>query len=127
MTMTHSALRGARLSSQRPIDEARAGRVHHDPHDTEVSAAVSIAPLTGKLRTAVLRLLGEHPFGLTDDEGARLLNVVYPGADRLTFGRRRQELCRAGLVSASGLRRATPHGRSAIVWVRHPDPGQVPQ
>ena len=99
------------------VDVQSAGRVHHHPHDTETAAAVSVADHTGKIRTAVLGLLREHPGGLTDDEGGGLLTSRgFRAADRLTFGRRRQELALLGLVVDSGRRRPTPRGRSAIVW-----------
>lgn len=93
-----------------------AGRVHRDATDTEAAAAASMAGHTTRLRELVLRILRENPDGLTDDEGAAYLSTRVPGADRLTFGRRRQELCKAGLVGDSGRRRGTPHGRRAIVW-----------
>ncbi len=104
---------------QLTLDEACApapGRVHSPAHDTELAAAASVGAVTGRLRAAVLALLREHPAGLTDDEGGTLMRRVVPGADRLTFGRRRNELHLAGLVRDSGRRRATPTGRSAIVW-----------
>lgn len=92
------------------------GLVHADPHDTELEAAESVAEHTGRLRLFVAALLAASPAGLTDDEGGQLLALVLPYADRLTFGRRRQELYTAGRVSDSGLRRRTPRGRNAIVW-----------
>lgn len=85
--------------------------VHGDGSDTERAAAASVADVTGDLRLRVLGLLRDHPDGLTDDEGGRLM-----GADRLRFGRRRHELVERGVVVDSGERRATPGGRSAIVW-----------
>lgn len=103
------------------------GRMHRDPVDTEQAAAESMKPHTASLRVRVLTLLrtaGDR--GLTDDEGANLLAAelgphVY--VDRLTFGRRRQELCKAGLVYGSHLRRPARSSRSAIVWrANPPDP-----
>lgn len=89
------------------------GRVHRAGPDTEREAAGSVAPVTGALRRRVLDLLTDAgALGLTDDEGGRLL-----GGDRLTFGRRRNELARVGLVVDSGRRRRNPNGRSAVVWV----------
>jgi hypothetical protein len=87
------------------------GRVHRNAHDTELAAAESVRDVTGRLRIQVLNLLREHPAGLTDDEGGALMD-----GDRLTFGRRRQELVDAGLVKKTDLRRLTPRGRNAIVW-----------
>lgn len=87
------------------------GRVHREPTDTEAAAAQSIN--AKPLRDRALAILREHPAGLTDDEGAALLEH---GADRLKFGRRRQELRIAGLVTDSGRRRPGRSGRLAIVW-----------
>jgi hypothetical protein len=106
-------------AGQLSLDEAFVagpGRAHADGHDTEYAAAASVGAVTGRMRTRVYGLLLEHRDGLTDDEGGRLLARTLPGADRLTFGRRRNELYLAGLVRDSGARRATPRGRSAIVW-----------
>lgn len=94
----------------------QAGQLHKDAHDTETLAAGAMRPHTKRLRELVLELLRGRPDGLTDDDGAQLLRAKVPSADRLTFGRRRQELVTAGLVRDSGHRRPTPHGRSAIVW-----------
>lgn len=98
------------------LTEAAPGRVHRDGHDTERAAAASVAQISGALRTVVYALLRAHPDGLTDDQGGQLMAQRVPGADRLTFGRRRQELARVGLVIDSGRRAATPRGRTAIVW-----------
>lgn len=87
------------------------GRVHRNAHDTEIAAAESVSEVTGRLRMQVLTLLRSHPEGLTDDEGGALMD-----GDRLTFGRRRQELVAAGQVKKTDLRRLTPRGRKAIVW-----------
>lgn len=86
--------------------------VHAHGHDTEHEAADSVAAVTGALRRQVMALLVSHEDGLTDDEGGVLM-----GGDRLDFGRRRQELYRRGLVADSGVRRLTPRGRKAIVWI----------
>lgn len=87
------------------------GAAHTTGHDTEHQAALLIAPRSGALRAQVLQLLREHPDGLTDDEGG-----AYLGGDRLTFGRRRNELATRGIVVDTGNRRAGPSGRKAIVW-----------
>jgi hypothetical protein len=101
------------------------GRMRRDPVDTEREAAQSTAPLVKSLRQCVLQLLRDHTEGLTDDQGAELLNLRFglPYVDRLTFGRRRQELCKAGLAHDSGRRRPSARGRRAIVWrALPPDP-----
>lgn len=91
------------------------GQAHRFGHDTEKAAARTVdAP---RLRDAVMQLLRSAPRGLTDDEGADLMRRNgYEGADRLTFGRRRNELQKQGLVVKTSERRPTPHGKSAIVW-----------
>ena len=93
------------------------GRMHSHGGDTESGSAIAMRPTTHVLRELVLSILREHPDGLTDDEGAVRMTRVRPRADRLTFGRRRQELCTAGLVRDSGRLRRTPSGRWAIVWI----------
>lgn len=92
--------------------EPAQGAYHSQGGDTEREAAASMRPFTGTMRKEVIRLLADAPNGLTDDEGGALMK-----GDRLTFGRRRNELVRAGLVRDSGQRRLTPAGRKAIVWV----------
>lgn len=94
------------------IAAPRKGRVHRVAKDTEIEAAESVTPITGRLRMQAYTLLKRYPKrGLTDDEGGVLM-----GSDRLTFGRRRQELVIAGLVEDSGVRRPGPSGRSTVVW-----------
>lgn len=85
---------------------------HIAGHRTEHEAAANIEPHRKRLQDKVFELLREHPDSLTDDEGGQLL-----GSDRLTFGRRRLELVRQGLVTDSHIRRKRPGARtSAIVW-----------
>lgn len=91
----------------------RLGGYHQNGPDTERLAAESIKERSGRLRQQALALLDQHPDGLTDDEGGALM-----GGDRLDFGRRRNELCTAGLVIDSGRRRPSHRGRPAAVWVR---------
>lgn len=87
------------------------GPAHQYPTDTEARAAHAIGGHTKRLREKVLSILRENPAGLTDDEGGAIL-----GGDRLDFGRRRNELARAGLVYDTGYRRMTPRRHKAIVW-----------
>jgi hypothetical protein len=87
------------------------GRHHRPGHDTERAAAESMQDHTERLRALVLRTLLDNPAGLTDDEGGAII-----GGDRLRFGRRRNELVRAGLVEKTTVRRPTGAGRTAIVW-----------
>lgn len=111
-----------------PPYDAEGGQVHRGARDTEILAAGSMRQTKHVLRERVLGVLQSHPAGLTDDEGAELLEAWFKApADRLTFGRRRQELVRDGLVLDSGYRRTTPHGRSAIVWRYKPPAAPIAQ
>lgn len=100
-----------------------AGRQHKGGPDTEGAAAASMIPSKQRMQDQVLATLeAAYPNGLTDDEGAALLCW----RDRLSFGRRRQELCEAGKVVDSGSRRHNPDtGRSAVVWRVPNDPRSV--
>lgn len=89
------------------------GRYHSHGTDTELEAALSVGRVVmSRRKMAAILLRSVGVIGLTDDEGGEAM-----GGDRLTFGRRRQELCMAGLVVDSGKRRFTPVGRRAVVWV----------
>lgn len=95
-----------------PYDVQHApGRVHKNATETERAAARDAIRL-GSQRWQVYEALRKAEHGLTDDEGAQLFGWF----DRLKFGRRRQELCMAGLVHDSGRRRDTPLGHQATVW-----------
>lgn len=62
-------------------------------------------------RDRALRLLREHPEGLTDFELGDLM-----GRGQTSAGKRRGELRDAGKVIDSGERRKAPSGSRAIVW-----------
>lgn len=100
------------VCGQRPRRLGGRGRHHAHGPDTEVEAALAVTDLHGKRLAAyeLLEAAGER--GLTDDEGGAQM-----GGDRLTFGRRRQELCLEGRARDSGERRLNPAGRRAVVWV----------
>lgn len=104
------------------VSADRDGAMHKNGHDTEATAAASIRPTSGYIRARVMKLLREHPDGLTDDEGAELLKteLASPWVDRLTFGRRRCELYNDGLVYKTSGRRPSRTGRPAIVWKADP-------
>ena len=89
------------------------GQFHRDGHDTEVAAAVQVAPRTGTQRAAVLReFQGAGSHGLTDYELGVLLGMF-----RWVAGTRRGELIRDGWpIEDSGDRRKTDTGTKAIVW-----------
>lgn len=78
----------------------------HDAADRQPSARE-------RDRDRVYRVLGEHPYGLTDFEIATLI-----GRQQTSAGKRRGELRDAGLVYDTGRRRAAPSGSLAIVWAR---------
>jgi len=86
---------------------------------TSWAAAAFTEPRAGTNRALALRLLREHPDGLTDYELADL-----SGLQQNSIGKRRGELRDAGLVQDSGRRRRAPSGAAAIVWVatRDDDP-----
>jgi DNA-binding transcriptional ArsR family regulator len=67
-------------------------------------------------RASALRLLREHPAGLTDFELADLT-----GLQQTSIGKRRGELRDAGLVINSGRKRPAPSGSLSIVWQALPD------
>lgn len=84
--------------------------------DTAVAAAVAATDGLTFNQIAVLRALaaaGEH--GMLDHD-----HHAINGLGQDTAGKRRGELVRAGLVVDSGLRRLTPRGRNAAVWVITP-------
>lgn len=81
-----------------------------DP-DTSHMAARMTEPTAGTHRGRCLRLLQEHPEGLTDFDLARLT-----GLQQTSIGKRRGELRDAGMVQDSGRRRRAPSGALAIVW-----------
>lgn len=89
------------------------GMVKRDPQPTSEAAARAVEPRSGTQRLTVLELIREAgERGLTDEELSRLTgwsgNTVRP---------RRGELVRDGWVVASDLRRSTPQGHAAIVWI----------
>lgn len=81
-----------------------------DP-DTSHAAARDAAPNAQTNRALALRLLRDHPNGLTDFELAALT-----GLQQTSIGKRRGELRDAGLVYDTGERRPSPSGSKAIVW-----------
>lgn len=88
------------------------GQSHAGGHDTERTAAASMAGVTGSMRTAVLHALADAgAAGLTDIELEALLGLQRPSG-----GNRRGDLCALGLATATGERRPSPSGRPCIVW-----------
>lgn len=81
-----------------------------DP-DTSHAAALRARPKAGTNRDLALRVLRQHPAGLTDFELADRTGVA-----QTSIGVRRKELVQMGLVRATTGRRPAPSGSLAIVW-----------
>lgn len=89
------------------------GRSRRNNPETSKKAAREIAPITGKQRIRVLRMIVDAgAYGLTDAEG-REMSGLQVGSQ----GTRRKELQEAGMVRDSGTTRPTPSGKDAIVWI----------
>ena len=81
-----------------------------DP-ETCAMAAAAASHGAAESRALALDALRKNPGGLTDFELAEIT-----GYQQTSIGKRRGELRDEALVADSGLRRAAPSGRSAIVW-----------
>lgn len=80
--------------------------------DTSLQAAIEAEPAAGTQRRRVFDLMFMAPRGLTDHQMQEFLNMN-PSTQRP----RRIELVERGFVRDSGMRRQTPSGRWAVVWV----------
>lgn len=102
------------MTDQASLFDNAPGRMHREPHDTEIVAAVSQRPASGALRARVhAEFVTAGDAGRTDYE-----NAVALGMFRHSAGTRREELIKRGaLIVDSGRRRPTDTGRPAIVWV----------
>lgn len=81
--------------------------------DTSLAARDSIRGHAATMRKSVLdAITAAGVDGLTDDEGAKLLEM-----NPSTYRPRRGELDELGLIVQSGEVRATASGRRAVVWV----------
>ncbi|MCP4900077.1 MAG: hypothetical protein GY906_24165 [bacterium] len=83
-----------------------------DP-ETSHDAAESVAEKISEKQRAVLDVLSNASYGLTDEEISFALNDM----THSTLRTRRSELAQKGLVFDSRMRRATRSGRMAIVWM----------
>jgi len=81
-----------------------------DP-DTSHAAAARSTTRAGADRDLVLRVLADHPAGLTDFELA-----AHAGRQQTSLGVRRGELRDSGLVESAGVTRPSPSGSAAQVW-----------
>lgn len=104
------------MSGQLTFDEVAKNRLprwHRGGLETERLAALDCYARTGSQRFRVLfELAGAGERGRTDYELGETLRIL-----RTSAGKRRKELMEAGLVEASGGRRITDTGSTAIVWV----------
>lgn len=105
------------MTDQASLFDDAPGRMHREPHDTEVASAISQRPHSGALRAKVhAEFVAAGDTGRTDYE-----NAVALGMFRHSAGTRREELIKRGApIVDSGRRRPTDTGRPAIVWVLQP-------
>lgn len=96
-------------AAQGLIFDQPSARLYDPP--TAQKAAKGAAEKAETHRQYALRVLRNHPEGLTDFALAEICNI-----QQTSIGKRRLELVRAGLVIDSGRRRPSPSGSMAIVW-----------
>jgi len=81
--------------------------------ETRMQAFHRIGPVSGEYRARVLAFIRSRgSAGATDRETEAALNIIAQ-----TVTPRRGELVTDGLVADSRMRRPTPSGRMAVVWV----------
>lgn len=97
--------------SQLSLDDLGPPRARTSDPDTSHEAARYTEPRANTNRALALRVLREHPDGLTDFELAELT-----GLQQTSIGKRRGELRDGGFVRDTGRRRRAPSGAMAIVW-----------
>ena len=91
-----------------PISPSR----HTDPETAHIAAGAN-EDIRGTQRIAVMAHYRERGItGSTDYEPGEKLCIL-----RTSAGKRRKELCEAGLIVDSGTRRPTDTGSTAIVWL----------
>lgn len=78
---------------------------------TSHGAAAQTKARAPRHRELALKVLREHPEGLSDFELAAITRVP-----QTSIGKRRLELQRMGLVAATDERRPSPTGTPAMVW-----------
>ena len=94
------------------MEEIEVKKMHHrDAPDTEVEAAVRIAPRVTGLRRKALLVLAEAERGSTGEQVAETMDEwLYSVKPRLT------ELARMGLIEDSGRRQLNRRKRQEIIW-----------
>lgn len=97
----------------------RAHTRHTDP-DTSHEAAASVADPNKGTYARILRLMREHPAGMTDDQmfdvWSEESDAAYPPISPSGLRSRRSELTRRGLIVWSGEKTVLPSGRRARIW-----------
>lgn len=101
---------------QMSLDELGPPRARLTDPITSHAAARLTEPKASTNRALALRILREHPEGLTDFELAELT-----GIQQTSIGKRRGELRDGGFVRDTGKVRKAPSGASAIVWEAVPE------
>ena len=99
------------MTEQLSLDDLPRPVARRTDPGTSWAAARLTEPRAGTNRALALRVLREHPGGLTDFELADLT-----GLQQTSIGKRRGELRDAGLVRATERTRRAPSGALAIVW-----------
>lgn len=94
------------------MEEIEVKKMHHrDAPDTEVEAAVRIAPRVTGLRRKALLVLAQAARGRTGEQVAETMDEwLYSVKPRIT------ELVRMGLVEDSGRRSLNRRKRQEIIW-----------
>lgn len=94
------------------MDDIEVKKMHHrNAPETEVAAAVRIAPRVTGLRRKALRVLAESPQGETGEQVAEIMDEwLYSVKPRLT------ELSQFGLIEDSGRRNINKRNRQEIIW-----------
>lgn len=94
------------------MDEVDTKKMHHrNAPDTEVAAAVQVAPRVTGLRKQALEALSRQTQGATGEELSEIMDEwLYSVKPRLT------ELARFGLIEDSGRRKVNSRKRQEIIW-----------
>jgi len=94
------------------MDEVDIKKMHHrNAPDTEVAAAVLVAPRVTGLRKQALEALSRQTQGATGEELSRIMDEwLYSVKPRMT------ELAHMGLVEDSGRRKVNKRNRQEIIW-----------
>jgi hypothetical protein len=110
--IVHCACCPTQKANRRAID-ANVVRIGRRSQETSVKAAQAVLPRTGTKRWTVFEMIkGNGSFGLCDHEIEELTGWRIP-----TVTATRNSLLRDYWIYDSGVRRKTPRGNEAIVWI----------